>query len=32
MDVSSMRRVGEALLLAQNRARVSAERANRSER
>ncbi|KAJ0396565.1 hypothetical protein P43SY_009474 [Pythium insidiosum] len=29
---ASLRRIGEALLLAQNRARVSAERANRCER
>jgi hypothetical protein len=31
-DATSVRRIGEALLMAQNRARVSTERANRSER
>ncbi|TMW58299.1 hypothetical protein Poli38472_011887 [Pythium oligandrum] len=31
-DVNALRRIGEALLLAQNRARVSTERANQCER
>lgn len=32
IDMPSLRRVSEALLLAQNRARLATERANRSER
>ncbi|KAG7398211.1 hypothetical protein PHYBOEH_011456 [Phytophthora boehmeriae] len=31
LDMSSMRRIGDALLLAQNRARLATDRANRSE-
>lgn len=32
IDMSSLRRISEALLLAQNRARLATERANRCER